>query len=528
MLGIIVVVYCSLDSTDIKIIDFGSACHEEQTVYTYIQSRFYRSPEVLLGLPYSAAVDMWSLGCIVAELYLGLPLFPGSSEYDQIFRIISFLGMPPTHMIEFGKNSPGFFYKASGTWKLKDLENYNREKKLNEQPSKLYFLLNNLRDIILNKNKNDRANITEEIFNMRESLLDFLLGLLNMNPMERWSPQQAKLHPFVTGEKYSSSFQPPMMLMSRKQPPLRTRPRANTINSKFGVPPELQRLIHSSVKTTNPPPSGRVFERKFSDSFASLSNFDSNHTLRKSASGTMDHNQRLRSMASGMTGSGVGPGAIPGHVELPYERAGMSRSHYLDLIFEESNSSNTTNNTAFPGQEAYNARFKKSNLDRNLFDNSVSNYRLHRRMSAPGLNSLEFERSGKDNMFSFSRSKNSSSTHGLFPHREVYHNSLTNNFSNNIAFKNNTFTNNYQGNPIPYRKKYNEIQENQNVNTREPLLKNAPVVRSYSNETNAKRRESFNLGRLGNSDRRFSFSVDSTSFEKSPEKNNGDDKSVDK
>ncbi|KAJ2376562.1 dual specificity protein kinase yak1, partial [Coemansia sp. RSA 2611] len=55
----------------IKVIDFGSACFEWQTTFTYIQSRFYRSPEILLGLPYSSRIDMWSLGCIVAELYLG-------------------------------------------------------------------------------------------------------------------------------------------------------------------------------------------------------------------------------------------------------------------------------------------------------------------------------------------------------------------------------------------------------------------------------------------------------------------------
>lgn len=73
-------------------IDFGSACHERQTVYTYIQSRFYRSPEVLLGIPYTAAIDMWSLGCIAVELFLGLPLFPGTSEYNQITRIVEMLG----------------------------------------------------------------------------------------------------------------------------------------------------------------------------------------------------------------------------------------------------------------------------------------------------------------------------------------------------------------------------------------------------------------------------------------------------
>ncbi|CAE6367938.1 unnamed protein product, partial [Rhizoctonia solani] len=59
----------SLQSPQIKVIDFGSACHERQTVYTYIQSRFYRSPEVLLGMSYTSAIDMWSLGCIAVELF---------------------------------------------------------------------------------------------------------------------------------------------------------------------------------------------------------------------------------------------------------------------------------------------------------------------------------------------------------------------------------------------------------------------------------------------------------------------------
>ena len=84
--------FSSLQSPQIKVIDFGSACHERQTVYTYIQSRFYRSPEVLLGIPYTAAIDMWSLGCIAVELFLGLPLFPGTSEYNQITRIVEMLG----------------------------------------------------------------------------------------------------------------------------------------------------------------------------------------------------------------------------------------------------------------------------------------------------------------------------------------------------------------------------------------------------------------------------------------------------
>ena len=49
-------------------------------IYQYIQSRFYRSPEVLLGIPYDMAIDVWSLGCILVEMHTGEPIFAGSNE----------------------------------------------------------------------------------------------------------------------------------------------------------------------------------------------------------------------------------------------------------------------------------------------------------------------------------------------------------------------------------------------------------------------------------------------------------------
>lgn len=73
----------------VKVIDFGSASHVSKTVCnTYLQSRYYRAPEIILGLPFCEAIDMWSLGCVVAELFLGWPLYPGSSEYDQIRYVL--------------------------------------------------------------------------------------------------------------------------------------------------------------------------------------------------------------------------------------------------------------------------------------------------------------------------------------------------------------------------------------------------------------------------------------------------------
>ena len=170
-------VWGSLESPIIKIIDFGSACDERQTVYTYIQSRFYRSPEVLLGLPYSAAIDMWSLGCIVVELFLGLPLFPGSSEYNQVSRITEMLGLPPNWMLEVGKQSGEFFEKVHDefgrrNYRLKSMEQYSREHGTKEQPSKKYFTATRLPDIIRNYPM-PRKGMKQNEMDRGESILEY-------------------------------------------------------------------------------------------------------------------------------------------------------------------------------------------------------------------------------------------------------------------------------------------------------------------------------------------------------------------
>uniref|UniRef100_A0A8D0LCH3 dual-specificity kinase n=1 Tax=Sphenodon punctatus TaxID=8508 RepID=A0A8D0LCH3_SPHPU len=95
----------------VKVIDFGSSCYEQQRVYTYIQSRFYRSPEVILGYPYATAIDMWSLGCIMAELHTGYPLFPGENEVEQLACIMEVLGLPPADFIQNASRRRTFFGK---------------------------------------------------------------------------------------------------------------------------------------------------------------------------------------------------------------------------------------------------------------------------------------------------------------------------------------------------------------------------------------------------------------------------------
>ena len=97
------------NKSGIKVIDFGSSCFEDSRLYTYIQSRFYRAPEIILGIPYTTAIDIWSFGCILAELYTGYPLFPGESEKEQLLCIMELLGLPPAHILSQSSRIRLFF-----------------------------------------------------------------------------------------------------------------------------------------------------------------------------------------------------------------------------------------------------------------------------------------------------------------------------------------------------------------------------------------------------------------------------------
>ncbi|XP_049623398.1 dual specificity tyrosine-phosphorylation-regulated kinase 3-like [Suncus etruscus] len=100
-------------SSAIKVIDFGSSCFEYQKLYTYIQSRFYRAPEIILGNSYSTSIDIWSFGCILAELLTGQPLFSGEDEGDQLACIMELLGMPPSKLLEQSKRTK-YFINSKG------------------------------------------------------------------------------------------------------------------------------------------------------------------------------------------------------------------------------------------------------------------------------------------------------------------------------------------------------------------------------------------------------------------------------
>lgn len=87
----------------LKLCDFGSAKHlvRGEPNVSYICSRYYRAPELIFGATdYTSAIDVWSAGCVLAELLLGQPIFPGDSGVDQLVEIIKVLGTPTRDQIQ--------------------------------------------------------------------------------------------------------------------------------------------------------------------------------------------------------------------------------------------------------------------------------------------------------------------------------------------------------------------------------------------------------------------------------------------
>lgn len=97
------------DANNIKIIDFGSSSYEDKYFRSYIQSRYYRSPEVILRLKYGPKIDVWSAALIIIELLTGRPVFPGKNELDMLNLMVELLGPVPRTMINSSKKKKFFF-----------------------------------------------------------------------------------------------------------------------------------------------------------------------------------------------------------------------------------------------------------------------------------------------------------------------------------------------------------------------------------------------------------------------------------
>eukprot|EP00048_Salpingoeca_helianthica_P004496 m.77468 g.77468 ORF g.77468 m.77468 type:complete len:937 (-) comp13215_c0_seq3:33-2843(-) len=188
---------------NVRVIDFGSACMHDDDIHTYIQSRFYRAPEVLLGARVTSAIDTWSLGCIVAELFLGRPLFAGSSEYDQLVQIQSLLGPLPPVLLQ-GRKASLFFMCDETGYSMRSFAQYSVSiqsstgKPVKEPHMGARFrTAQSLPEFAAEMLPTDPANAS--------LLADFLSLLLALDPAKRASPREALMHRFLLDHHPSSS-----------------------------------------------------------------------------------------------------------------------------------------------------------------------------------------------------------------------------------------------------------------------------------------------------------------------------------
>jgi dual specificity protein kinase YAK1 len=190
----------ALTSSHVKLIDFGSACHEDDRADDYAQTRFYRSPEVILRLPRTTKSDMWSLGCVLGELTLGIPLLPGTSEIHQIYLINEMFGPFPREMVEESPRQEELF-DAAGALKSREelsaqLDEADRQKFLGARP---FFVEKRFESIIMSLSSKDGQN---EEFRSREvgnfqSLTALLKKLLVIRGHDRANAAQILGDPFL-------------------------------------------------------------------------------------------------------------------------------------------------------------------------------------------------------------------------------------------------------------------------------------------------------------------------------------------
>ena len=169
--------YSTLKNMDARICDLGNACWVDRQFTNDIQTRQYRSPEVILGAKYDTSADIWSLACIVFELATGDVLFDPRSgkdydrDEDHLALMMELIGRMPKHLALSGKYSKEFFNRNGELRHIRSLKFWPCERVLIE-----------------------KYNMAEKD---AQELSAFLIPMLNFNPAKRASAADMLKHPWL-------------------------------------------------------------------------------------------------------------------------------------------------------------------------------------------------------------------------------------------------------------------------------------------------------------------------------------------
>ncbi|KAJ7970211.1 Kinase family protein [Quillaja saponaria] len=164
----------SYSRCEVKVIDLGSSCFETDHLCSYVQSRSYRAPEVILGLPYGKKIDIWSLGCILAELCTGNVLFQNNSPATLLARVIGIISPIDQSMLAKGRDTYKYFTKNHML--------YER----NQESNRLEYLIPK------------KTSLRHRLPMGDQGFIDFVGHLLEINPKKRPSASEALKHPWLS------------------------------------------------------------------------------------------------------------------------------------------------------------------------------------------------------------------------------------------------------------------------------------------------------------------------------------------
>jgi serine/threonine protein kinase len=175
----------SYSRCQVKIIDLGSSCFLTDRLNVYVQSRSYRAPEVIIGLPYDQRIDVWSLGCILMELYTGRVLFQNDSLPALLARMESILGHVPQYMLRKGR----FTYK----YYCKDGNIYDR----NVETERLEWLKPKKTSLEARAAAAAAAGGGGGVGVVDQGMIEFISCLLQIDPNKRPTAEEALQHPWL-------------------------------------------------------------------------------------------------------------------------------------------------------------------------------------------------------------------------------------------------------------------------------------------------------------------------------------------
>lgn len=195
----------SYSRCEVKIIDLGSACFIHDHLGSYIQSRSYRAPEVILGCQYDYRIDVWSLGCILYELFTGNVLFQNTCVQELLVRVIGICGPLSEEIHRTGRHVSKFFTKEKIIYQEIEEEKALDNRHLSEEMIELIKLARKnkkkIRLLVPKKSSiRSRLHCSEMIF------VDFLRCLLDPDKDRRLTVKEALRHPFITECKYQDGL----------------------------------------------------------------------------------------------------------------------------------------------------------------------------------------------------------------------------------------------------------------------------------------------------------------------------------